>query len=297
MEAQAITKANGFIEQAEKCLKKWSIFSGNQKFEDAADLYDKAATQFKIAKKFKQSGDYYAKAAELSDKIENNTEACQFYVSAGNAYKQESPEDTQRMFKIAINYYMENNSFSRAAKLYSEIGDMCAKDNDLKTAIEMFSNSADCYETENSTTTANQCMLKVAHLSAELEDFSKSIGIYEKVALASLDNNLMKWSVKDYYFKAALCHLVLGAGTNDMDDVEEALDKYRDLNPAFDMTREYKLVQDLVIAYKEGEIEKFTDVIQDFDSISKLDDWKTTLLYKVKKSMKETAEDEDLDLR
>ena len=38
-------KADEFIALAEKSLKKWSIFSGNQKYEDAAEYYNKAATQ------------------------------------------------------------------------------------------------------------------------------------------------------------------------------------------------------------------------------------------------------------
>ena len=34
---------------------------------------------------------------------------------------------------------------------------------------------------------------------------------YESVASASLDVALLKWSVKDYFFQAGLCHLASGA--------------------------------------------------------------------------------------
>jgi alpha-soluble NSF attachment protein len=56
---------------------------------------------------------------------------------------------------------------------------------------------------------ANQCLLKVAHLAAELHDFEKAIQIFEKVAAASVDNNLTKWSAREYLFKAGLCILSL----------------------------------------------------------------------------------------
>lgn len=78
---------------------------------------------------------------------------------------------------------------------------------DYENAIEAFQKSADLYEGENSTSSANGCLLKVAQYSAQLERYDKAIEIFEKVAKASVDNNLLKWSVKDYFLKAGLCYL------------------------------------------------------------------------------------------
>ena len=54
---------------------------------------------------------------------------------------------------------------------------------------------------------ANKLFLKVADLAAIEEDYYKSIENYEKVAKASINSNLMKWSVKEYFLKAGICHL------------------------------------------------------------------------------------------
>ena len=54
---------------------------------------------------------------------------------------------------------------------------------------------------------ANKLYLKVADIAALEADYYKAIGNYEKVAKSSLNNNLMKWSVKEYYLKAGICHL------------------------------------------------------------------------------------------
>ena len=54
---------------------------------------------------------------------------------------------------------------------------------------------------------ANKLFLKVSDLAALEGDYYKAIGNYEKVAKSSLNNNLMKWSVKEYYLKAGICHL------------------------------------------------------------------------------------------
>jgi len=54
---------------------------------------------------------------------------------------------------------------------------------------------------------ANKVFLKVADLAAILEDYNKAITRYEQVARASANSNLMKWSLKDYFLKAGICHL------------------------------------------------------------------------------------------
>ena len=42
-------KAHALMEKAEKKLGSWSLFGGN-KFEDAAELFTKAANLFKVSK-------------------------------------------------------------------------------------------------------------------------------------------------------------------------------------------------------------------------------------------------------
>jgi len=43
-------KARALVEKAEKRLNSWSLFSSGSKFEDAAELYTKAANLFKVSK-------------------------------------------------------------------------------------------------------------------------------------------------------------------------------------------------------------------------------------------------------
>lgn len=54
---------------------------------------------------------------------------------------------------------------------------------------------------------ANKHFLKVADLAALESDYYKSITNYERIGRQSINNNLMKWSVKDYLLKAGICHL------------------------------------------------------------------------------------------
>jgi hypothetical protein len=54
---------------------------------------------------------------------------------------------------------------------------------------------------------ANKHYLKVADLAALKGDYYKAIENFERVARSSVNNHLMKWSVKDYFLKAGMCHL------------------------------------------------------------------------------------------
>lgn len=124
-------------------------------------------------------------------------------------------------------------------------------------------------------------------MSALEENYYKSIEIFEKVAQQSINNNLMKYSVKDYLLKAGICHLATG----DLVAAQRALERYREIDPSFISQREHMLLTDLVEAVEGKSQEQFTDKLYQYDQISKLDKWKTTMLVRVKNSIEE-ADDE-----
>jgi alpha-soluble NSF attachment protein len=97
----------------------------------------------------------------------------------------------------------------------------------------------------------------------------------------------MKWSMKDYFLKAGICHLCTG----DLVATSRALESYRELDPSFQSTREHQLIVDLAETVESGDQEAFTDKLFQFDQMSKLDKWKTTLLLRVKNNIEETGED------
>lgn len=134
---------------------------------------------------------------------------------------------------------------------------------------------------------ANKLYLKLADIAALEGDYYKAIANYEKVAKSSINNNLMKWSVKEYLLKAGMCHLATG----DMVATNRALESYRDLDPAFSQTREHQLLVDLTESVEQGDQEKFADKLFQFDQMSKLDKWKTTILLRVKEGIEEQGED------
>jgi len=56
-------------------------------------------------------------------------------------------------------------------------------------------------------------------------------------------------------------------------------------------------VQDLTDAVEEGDVDAFTNVIAEYDNLSRLDPWKTSMLVRVKRKLQSRAEDiEEEDL-
>ena len=59
---------------------------------------------------------------------------------------------------------------------------MCEAESDMSAAMEAYQAAADYYQGEESTSAANQCLLKVAGFAAASADYKRAIEIYEQVA-------------------------------------------------------------------------------------------------------------------
>lgn len=68
------------------------------------------------------------------------------------------------------------------------------------------------HPTDNVYSLANKHYLKAADLAALEEDYYKAIEHYERIGRSSISNSLMKWSVKDYFLKAGICHMATKVG-------------------------------------------------------------------------------------
>lgn len=126
---------------------------------------------------------------------------------------------------------------------------------------------------------ANNCLLKVATFAAQLEQYQEAIEKFENVATASMSSALSKFSVKEYLFKAGLCHFCL----NDPVSAARALERYQEIDPTFQGSREQKLLSSILEAIETNDVQMFTDYVADYDRMTKLDNWKTAILLRIKK--------------
>ncbi|PSS19986.1 hypothetical protein M430DRAFT_138032 [Amorphotheca resinae ATCC 22711] len=268
----------------------FSFFGGRQeKWENAADLYTQAANAFRLQKLNKEAGQAFELCASIqTEKLNEPDDAANTLTEAFKVYRKTDPLDAARCLDIAINHYTAKGNFRRAATHKQNLAELYETEvGDQKKAMESYELAANWFENDNAEALANKLYLKVADLSALEGDYYKSIEHFEKVAATSVTNNLMKYSVKEYFLKSGLCLLAVG----DMVATNRALDKYRDMDPTFTSTREHQLLVDLSETVEAGDQEAFADKLYQYDQISKLDKWKTTILLRIKNAIEEKGED------
>lgn len=65
------------------------------------------------------------------------------------------------------------------------------------------------------------------------------------------------------------------------------LQRYGTQDVTFPSTREAKFLESLVEAVDQGDTEAYTAAVVEFDKITKLDNWKTSILLKIKRGIQE----------
>lgn len=116
-----------------------------------------------------------------------------------------------------MDIYTDRGRFHPAATHQKAIAEIYETDlTDLENALAAYQKAADWYSSEDSKAMTNNCLLKVATFAAQLEQYPEAIEKFEAVAEASVDNNLTKWSVREYLLKGGLCHLAAGVGCPDI---------------------------------------------------------------------------------
>ncbi|KAJ1943597.1 vesicular-fusion protein S17, partial [Linderina macrospora] len=254
-------KAQDLLAQANKKAEHKGWFGGH-KYEEAGELYEQAANQFKLAKQMREAGEAMNRAAEMSLQCNERNDAAQRFISAAKSFKKNYPQEAVKALKQAIALLTENGRFHAAASHQKEVAQLYESDlADLENAMEAYQLAADWYASEDSNALANGCLLKVAGFAAQLEKYERAIEIFERIAEASVDNQLTKWSIKDYFLKAGLCRLA----TADTIGARKALDHYKDLDMGFVNTRECKLLDNLIADAENEDLQGFTDHVAEFD--------------------------------
>ncbi|KAL8535380.1 hypothetical protein ACS0TY_011141 [Phlomoides rotata] len=259
-----LARAEEFEKKAEKKLSGWGLFGS--KYEDAADLFDKAANAFKLSKSWDQAGAVYVKLASCHLKLDSKHEAANSYADAAHCYKKSNIKESISCLEQSVNLFLEIGRLNMSARYYKEIAELHEQEQNLEQAIVYYERAADLFQSEEVTTSANQCKQKIAQFAAQLEQYQKAVEIYEEIARHSLNNNLLKYGVKGHLLNAGICQLCKG----DIVAINNALERYQDLDPTFSGTREYKLLADLAAAVDEEDVAKFTDAVKEFDSMTQL---------------------------
>mmetsp|Transcript_29996 Transcript_29996/g.63142 ORF Transcript_29996/g.63142 Transcript_29996/m.63142 type:complete len:317 (-) Transcript_29996:216-1166(-) len=291
------SKGDAFLAEAEATLKKstWFSSSTERKYEDAAESYQKAANAYKVGGLHENAASAYQKAAALYvDKLKSLGEASKCLADAGACFKKGNmPNEAISCNRNAVTLLCDAGRLVQAAKLSKEIAEIFENDESstpetISAAIASYEQAAELFEMENSKSSANQCIQKVAELASGAMDppeLLKAAQLYENLGRQSLESNLLKYNAKNHFLNGILCHLANG----DSIGASQAYGRFDSLDYTFGESREGKFAKQLVECVEGFDVEGFATACFEFDRISKLDPWKTSILVRVKRSIDDGA--------
>lgn len=241
------------------------MFEGDYPFkiDDDMECNQQAANWYKKAKNWSNAGLAFYKAGKLAKKVsfDERYHAATNYANAASCFKKSGRHkyDEKSIFclKSAIEIFMDINRLSNTAKYHKALAEIYEESEppDIDRAVEHYEQAAKYF---TNIYFADKCLLKVAQYSDNESDYQEAIQIYEKVACTSLENSLLKDSAKEYFLRAALCHLCV-----DMLNAEHALQRYVKIDPSFQDSQEYNLVNTLVRHIKEEDVDGFVETLEE----------------------------------
>jgi len=259
-------------------LDGYPLFGGGYPFkiDEAIECYQRAANFYNITKNWSEAGSAFCQAANLQAKkcsLDGRCDAATNYVNAANCFKKSGnrkyKSTTIMCFKDAIEIFTDMGRLSSTAKLNKALAEIyeASEPVDIGRAVQHYQQAAKYF---NNSYSASQCLLKLAEYAAQLENYQEAIQHYEQVACSYLKNSLLKDSVKEYFYCAALCHLCV-----DVLNAQHALERYENMHPSFQDSSESKLVKTLIclteklkVAENSAQMENYQKAIQIYEEVA-----------------------------
>jgi len=283
LKGQARRKANSF----------W-LFNSSERYEEAANLYIRAAAQYKILQKWPEAAEAFDRAAKMSSKAGNESEYLSYQLERAKCCKRFSVVDASKIYRGLIDKQKGSRNFMGAAKLSKELGEMLESDAKSVDAANAYQVASDLYFYANANTSANEMLIKVADFESSDHNFQRAIALYEKIAQAYAENNLTRWNCPALLLKAALCRLAMCAAHSlKFEKVFGEIKRYREQNALFDGSREAQFLQNLEDSILQNDMEKIKSIIDSYDQYTRLDSVKADLLAIVRRELVGNMEEEE----
>lgn len=277
----------------------FKCFAGTQRFEDASELFEQAANQYKLSKSYREAAECLIKCVECWGKVPGGTEkeAIHYRDAAGMFLKGYQTKEATENYQNSIDIYEDRGNLSECGNLYMVLAKIYEDGRlDHTKTLDYFQKAFDMYDlVENAKTKRRDCNLKVAEycsLTGRQDDIDKAIKIFENEGKSDLKNSLTKYGARESFLKAGILHLARG----DAVTVNIKLEEYNSCDVAFPNSREGELFKDLAFALETSNVELFEEKLEAYDAITKLDPWKIDFLLKSKATIQQFGGDGGLSL-
>lgn len=286
------------VRQADRKLKGGllSCLAGSRRYEEAAELYEQAATRFKLAKQWQEAANCYIQCVHCAQKLADAGDEARNLVEAGNALRKVSSALALEQFEQAVGIYTAQGNFKQSGKLLLNIAELSENERmNNEGTRSWYERAAEMFELDDhGKTHLSQCKLKVAEYAAMAGDTQEAITIFEAEGEKALQHSLSQFGAKDHFFRAGLLHLQKG----DSVDLGLAIEKYTGLDPRFARSREGEFLAGLARQLAENDMGGLAAEIDDYESTNQLDAWKARVLLEVRAAVRDRGSSaaESLDL-
>lgn len=222
---------------------KYFEIANNIKGIKSINFYIKAATEYSLNNQKIKSGLSYQTAAYVF--IQNNLkhQAALNYIKAANQYTDIDNSKAIYNLTVATNLLNITKHFRLVAINFETLGILNIKEKRFLEAIDCYQKAYKNYKSLNMNKEAYKCFRKISIIMIQNEDYEKAI-----VHLRKKENEN-----KDIFFDIGLLRLY----TNDIEFYREFLTKQH----SFILTKEYFLLNDLLVAFDEKDITKFQKLL------------------------------------
>lgn len=112
-------------------------------------------------KAWKEAAAAYEQLAEVQIKVDSKHDAATAYVEGAKCAMKIAPDAGVVLLKRAVDIYTDMGRLNMAARQLKEIGEAQEKLGLKEEAMQFYGQAADLFATENSTSEANKCRIKV----------------------------------------------------------------------------------------------------------------------------------------
>jgi len=250
----------------------------SNKNQEIADLYDKAANLYRIEKKYFEAGEAYKMAGSYYMKADNSLEATGSLNNAINCFHQIDIYTTICCYYEIIRIYTLTHNFDKIAEYSFRLAEIYEKEGIIDRAIEYYQNVVtECETLPNRSSLHNKSLIKLAELYIRQKKFHQAGDIYEKYAYSILNNRLLQYSAKEYYFNAGFCRLASG----DIVAFRKFLDKYIQEWSPFQNTFQCTFLMEMRRCLENMDKDAIQLLIKEYKNLYPLEEWKNNILIQI----------------
>ncbi|CAE7229903.1 alphaSnap, partial [Symbiodinium pilosum] len=181
---------HGLVKKAEQKMKGggglWGYISGGPKYDEAIEIYQQAANQYKMAKMWQEAGNCFVQCAFCAEKSGSTSDQANYLSEAGNVLKKVSTQLAVEQLEQAVSIYSAGGRFQQAGKLLLSVAELYEAERlQHKECKAFYKRAAEMFElADHSESNFSKCNLKYAEFAAKDGELEEAIRIFESEGLA-----------------------------------------------------------------------------------------------------------------